>query len=176
MLCKLWFALFLVFFFGYFRKCVAGSEKLVYDYYGLWLGKPSPGQKQLRGTLKIEVKMLVISISSFSYNDLYPIIDKYQFEYHLNLTFCKCLKFGPEWFCRILKSCCFACVIKCNGSAISVTLNLVLPMVFHRKKMIYTSVLNQTPELTDPMSLYKTPHIEVLQKPARIAQWLENST
>ena len=33
------------FFFGYFRKCVARSEKLVYDYYGLWLGKPSPGQK-----------------------------------------------------------------------------------------------------------------------------------
>ena len=33
------------FYFGYFRKCVARSEKLVYDYYGLWLGKPSPGQK-----------------------------------------------------------------------------------------------------------------------------------
>ena len=44
MLCKRWFALFLGFFFGYFRKCVARSEKLVYDY-GLWLGKPSPGQK-----------------------------------------------------------------------------------------------------------------------------------
>ena len=47
MLCKLWFARFLVFFSGYFHKCVARSEKLVYDYYGLWLGKPSPGQKQM---------------------------------------------------------------------------------------------------------------------------------
>ena len=46
MLCKLWFALFLGFFFGYFRKCLARSEKLVYDYYGLWLGKPSSGQKR----------------------------------------------------------------------------------------------------------------------------------
>ena len=35
------------FFSGYFHKCVARSEKLVYDYYGLWLGKPSPGQKQM---------------------------------------------------------------------------------------------------------------------------------
>ena len=30
---------------GHFRKCVARSEKLVYDYYGLWLGKLSPAQK-----------------------------------------------------------------------------------------------------------------------------------
>ena len=46
-----WYALqavvrtFPCFFFGYFRKCLARSEKLVYDNYGLWLGKPSPGKK-----------------------------------------------------------------------------------------------------------------------------------
>ena len=46
LICFALFALFLIFFsFGYFRKCMARSEKLVYNYYGLWLGKPSPGQK-----------------------------------------------------------------------------------------------------------------------------------
>ena len=46
------------FFSGYFRKCVARSEKLVYDYYGLWLGKPSPGQNTVTSKLKFIMVMV----------------------------------------------------------------------------------------------------------------------
>ena len=63
---------------------MARSEKFVYDYYGLWLGKPSPGQKLLHYAERVTLyapsptlswqggghkkeKTLVTSIFSFSH-------------------------------------------------------------------------------------------------------------